>query len=364
MKALRSAPALAILITIALLVISLVAVVAHYPFGHEGAVAAVLAALLMLFVLGPRLKPGGLSLVRRAQKPAVVLLTCWLGLIGWSKVARGGPMPPPKTNPADVRVVTWNVHCGQEGGPLWKRFNWSGRKHPFQVALQGANPDILCVQEAMPEQVAFLEGVLPAHDRVGVGRDRGPSGESCAIYFNRDRFEPIGGDTFWLEEPTDVPGSGSPLDIKRICTWVRLRDRTTGRTLRVYNLHSYLTEGARQRASRLAIERITAGDPADAVIVCGDFNAPPGALSRRAFVGAGLTDSAELAGKGVGERTYHYWGIPLRRLDGILVSPGWRVANHRVLDVKPDNTFPSDHFGVLADLAFSPDGTEGSFPRQ
>jgi endonuclease/exonuclease/phosphatase family metal-dependent hydrolase len=350
MKALHSAALLpSVLTLVALLGVSVV-VVAHYPFGHEGAVAAVLTALLVLAILAPRLKPGGLPLVRRAQKPVVVALTSWLGLIGWSMLARGGPMPPPKSDAGSIRVVTWNVHCGQEGGPPWKRFNWSVRKHALETAFRGAAPDILCVQEPVEEQVRYLDGVLPDHCRVGVGRDGGSAGEFCAIYFKTDRFEPIGGDTFWLEEPTDVPGSGEPLHIKRICTWVRLRDRTTGRTLRVYNLHSYLTEGARREASRLVIDQIAAGDPSDAVIVCGDFNAPPGAASRRAFAGAGLTDSAELVGKGTGAPTYQCWGIPCRRLDGILVSPGWRVGNHLVLDVKPNNTFPSDHFGVLADL--------------
>jgi hypothetical protein len=28
------------------------------------------------------------------------------------------------------------------------------------------------------------------------------------------------------------------------------------------------------------------------------------------------------------------------------------VPHHCVVDVKPNNTFPSDHYGVLADLAF------------
>jgi endonuclease/exonuclease/phosphatase family metal-dependent hydrolase len=37
-------------------------------------------------------------------------------------------------------------------------------------------------------------------------------------------------------------------------------------------------------------------------------------------------------------------------LDGILVGPGWGVSRHAVVDVKPDGVFPSDHFGVLADL--------------
>jgi endonuclease/exonuclease/phosphatase family metal-dependent hydrolase len=280
------------------------------------------------------------------------VLACWLGLIVWSKLNPGGPMPAPKADPASIRVLTWNIHCGQEDGPFWGRFAWAERKHALQAVLRRAGPDILCVQEAREGQVVFLEQALPTHRRVGVGRDDGRSaGEFCAIYFNPDRFEFITGDTFWLQEPIDEPGGGSVLRCKRICTWVRLRDRASGRILRVYNTHSYLTEGARLPAARLIREQIAAGDPSDAVILCGDFNTAPGAPSRRLFAEAGLADSAVVAGKPAGTPTYHCYGIPLRCLDAILLSGPWQVRHHLVLDAKPDNTFPSDHFGVLADLA-------------
>jgi endonuclease/exonuclease/phosphatase family metal-dependent hydrolase len=257
----------------------------------------------------------------------------------------------PRADAASLRVLTWNVHCGRDAGPPWMRFGWPRRKLALADALRAAQADILCVQEALPEQVAYIERVLPHHDRAGVGRDGGGGGEHCAIFFLRDRFTAEGGDTFWLKEPTDVPGGRSLLRLKRICTWVRLRDRS-GRSLRVYNTHSYLTERPRRRAARLVRDRILAGDPADAVILCGDFNAPPGAASRRIFTAAGLTDSAALAGRPAHPPTFHWRGIPLRALDAILVSPAWHVRRHVVVDVKPSDTWPSDHFGVMADLAF------------
>ena len=32
--------------------------------------------------------------------------------------------------------------------------------------------------------------------------------------------------------------------MKRICTWVHLHDQVSGRTLRIYNAHQYLTKRA------------------------------------------------------------------------------------------------------------------------
>jgi endonuclease/exonuclease/phosphatase family metal-dependent hydrolase len=223
------------------------------------------------------------------------LLTLWLGLIVWSAVCPGGPGPAAKADPALIRVVTWNIHCGQDEGLPWKRFDWPGRKHALRAALDQARPDLLCVQEATPEQVAFLEEVLPGHGRAGIGQDGESGGEHCAIYFNRQRFAEIGGNTFWLEEPIDQPGASAALDAKRICTWVRLRDQATGRTVRVYNAHLYLWEAPRLTAARLIVAHIAAGDPTDAVLLTADFNASPSAPSRRLFTGTetGLEDSAE-----------------------------------------------------------------------
>ena len=279
-------------------------------------------------------------------------LACWLGLIGWSAISPGGAIPPAKSNPDAIRVLTWNILHGTASGMPWTRFGWPIRKKAIEMALAGTKPDILCVQEALEEQALFVAALLPGFRRVGVGRDDGRSaGEHCAILFDHTRFEELGSGTFWLEEPADrPPGAELRIGPKRICTWARLRDRRTGRAFRVYNTHQYLTEPARVESVRIILARIDLGDPGDAVLVAGDFNAPPDTRDRRLFEAAGLISSARLAGVSTEAPTYHFYGIRLRRLDDILVNRSWRVENQYVIDVKPENTFPSDHFGVMADL--------------
>jgi endonuclease/exonuclease/phosphatase family metal-dependent hydrolase len=356
--------ALALILTgLAILAGAGIVAIAFLPaFGYVWWTFATVAAVFVWLALGLRrqvrpdpMPPTGLQRwFRRILGAARILflgiLACWLGLIVWSAVCPSGPDPPPKSDPALIRVVTWNIHCGQDKGPPWKQFDWPARKHALRTALDKARPDILCVQEATPQQVAFLEEALPGHRRVGIGRDGDAGGEHCAIYFNRQRFEELDGNTFWLEEPIDQPRAGSALDVKRICTWVRLRD-SNGRTLRVYNTHLYLTEAPRLTAARIILAHVAAGDRADAVLLTADFNASPTVPSRRLFGEAGLADSAERAGKPAGKPTFHFfYGVAVECLDGILVDAHWRVATHLMLDVKPQNIFPSDHFAVLADL--------------
>jgi len=333
-------------------------------FGYAWWVFAAVAAILGWLVLGLRRKskpqplPGRQGwfrlILRMARLLFIFVLTLWLGLIIWSVFGPRRSDPPPKADPALIRVVTWNIHCGQNDGPPWKQFNWPLRKHALRAALDQIQPDIFCVQEATPDQVSFIEVALPGYHRVGVGRDGKTGGEHCAIYFSQQRFEELGGDTFWLEEPIDQPRPGSALDVKRICTWVRLRDRVSRRTLRVYNAHLYLTEAPRLTAVKLILADIAARDRADAVVLTADFNASPAVPSRRLFIEAGMGDSAEKAGQRSGKPTFHcFYGIGLWSIDGILADQHWRVRSHLILHMKPKNIFPSDHFGLLADLEIS-----------
>jgi len=329
-----------------LLVGCLAGIVTLPAVAHGVCPLVILAAVLAGVLLAPA-RPQW----RHARRLVAGLLGCWLVLLGWAQLSQGGPAPAAKSRPELVRVVTWNIHCGQDDGPPWQRFDWPARKQALRTALDQASPDILCVQEARPGQVAFLEQALPGHERFGVGRDDGhEQGEHCAIFFDRRRFERLDGGTFWLEEPIDTPRPGSAFGVKRICTWVRLRDRDSNRVVRLYNSHLPLTEGDRRVAAQVLLGQIAAGEPSDLVVVTADFNAPPSALSHHRLIEAGLTDSAELAGEHPGRRTFHLYGIPLRCLDGILVGPGGQVERHLCLDVKPGNLYPSDHFGLLADL--------------
>jgi endonuclease/exonuclease/phosphatase family metal-dependent hydrolase len=333
------------------------------PYGQRIWLSLVLGASLAIIIIASRtiLRKSASSVTRiRARFTGPVRLGAnvlggtligWLGLIGWSSLSAGGAMPPGKSDAQIIRVVTWNILHGTEAGLPWNKFGWPVRKGALEAVLRATAPDILCVQEALDVQVIGLASFLARHGHVGVGRDDGRSaGEYCAIFFDRRRFEQLDNGTFWLEEPTNVPPQSTLLGPKRICTWVRLRDRTIGRPLRVYNAHSYLSEKARLKASRIIIARIDAGDPADAVLVTADFNAEAHAPSRLLFENAGLESSARLAGASLHIPTYQFYGIRLSSFDDVLVNGSWQVRARQVLDAKPGNTFPSDHFGVMADL--------------
>jgi endonuclease/exonuclease/phosphatase family metal-dependent hydrolase len=170
-----------------------------------------------------------------------------------------------------VRIMTWNIRCNTPGDGIHA---WPQRRDEFLSFLLSQQPDIICIQEGLPDQVAFLKDGLRGFDMRGVGRDDGKGkGEHSAIYFERARFVSAAGGTFWLSPTPSVPGKGWDAALPRIVTWVRLVDSSTASILYVFNTHfDHIGTEARENSARLLrskIGEIAGGSP---VVVTGDFN--------------------------------------------------------------------------------------------
>jgi endonuclease/exonuclease/phosphatase family metal-dependent hydrolase len=269
-------------------------------------------------------------------------------LCGGAALAAEAPTQPP-ARPEPVRVLTWNIQYGSDQGA--DPNGWPERKVLLRKALEDERPEVLCVQEALAGQLEFLDSVLPKHSREGVGRDDGrKAGEHCAIYWDGRRFERLDGGTFWLSETPDKPGPAWGEQYNRICTWVRLKDKASGRTLRVFNLHLPLVDEAREKAAKLAAGRIKDAGGEDALIAAGDLNSGPESPAWTALEGAGLANAEKSAGRKPGTATFHRKGIPLVCLDAIFASGAWTAKEHRVVGGLLQKAYPSDHFGVAATL--------------
>ena len=265
-----------------------------------------------------------------------------------------------------MKVIDWNIQNRNTG-------DWPARKLSHEVILRRERPDLLCVQEAWIEQVEFLGGVLVGHGRAGVGRDDGRAdGEHCTIFYGRERFELLADGTFWLSDTPDRPGITWRADHNRICTWCRLRNRQGGGEFFVFNTHFPLFEEAREKSADLVVRRIEAIAGAAAVLLTGDFNCTPGSAPWSKITSTGLVsaDSASQPTFHKDKGDIHLFAIrspsapakepakrrmsPLSRcIDAILVSSHWRVDGFRLLTDAPDGLFPSDHFGLCAEVQLS-----------
>ena len=250
------------------------------------------------------------------------------------------------TDPAsEITVLTWNVLYGSEEGE--RSNNWGDRKVAFAEILKDhVNLDILCIQEALENQVRYFDHLLPFHHYIGVGRDDGRhGGEHCPIYFHNQRFELLECDTFWLSDTPDVPSLTWGNKLPRICTWARLRRINSGQVFRVFNTHFPLNGHARKKSARLIAERISVSNPNEPIVFAGDLNCGPRSRPRIILSSAGLnnTDPNNNA-------TFHFFGFGLVNLDAIMVGSRWLVKDIRIARDKAPSGYPSDHFGVIAKL--------------
>lgn len=175
-----------------------------------------------------------------------------------------------ETNP--VKLISCNLrNSGANDG----NNSWSNRREAVARLFGEEAPDLFGVQEALADQLHDLDKACPQYDRVGVGRDDGAEGgETMAIYYRRDRFDLLDSGTFWLSETPDRVSRGWDGACNRTATWVRLRDKQSGKEFYYFNTHlDHRGPIAREEGIALLVSKMQeiAGRKS-AVILGGDFN--------------------------------------------------------------------------------------------
>jgi endonuclease/exonuclease/phosphatase family metal-dependent hydrolase len=235
--------------------------------------------------------------------------------------------------------------------------SWTERRPVVRALLEREWPDVVGTQEGVHAQITDLDKDLPAYDWIGVGRDGGTSGEYMAIFYRRDRFEPVEHDHFWLSDTPRIAGSRSWGNrLPRMVTWVRLRGPKECE-LYVVNTHfDHEAQVAREKSADLLVEQIKRFDPAVPVLLLGDFNAAAGAspvYTKLTAPGAFVDTWRELDKGEPSFGTFHeFKGEPrarsTARIDWILTRGAVRALSTDILTYAQGHQYPSDHFPVVA----------------
>jgi endonuclease/exonuclease/phosphatase family metal-dependent hydrolase len=268
---------------------------------------------------------------------------------------RGGRSEP-------VAVMSFNIRYGTADDG---EDSWAYRRDLVVEVIREQAPDVLGIQEALRFQLDEIADALPEYAQIGVGRDDGgTAGEYAAILFRSARFEVAEQGTFWFSDTPAEPGSmGWGARLPRICTWVRLLDRASGRGLYVYNVHwDHESQSSRERSAELLVDRIRQRSSPAPVVVMGDFNAGEDnpamlLLTGRAGSGSyrGIRDSFRVVHPDATEvGTFHgFDGLTSgAKIDGILVSDGWEVESAAIIRTSRGGRYPSDHFPVVSTLRY------------
>ena len=268
--------------------------------------------------------------------------------------------PSRKTD--EVKVMTFNIRVDTI---LDRRHRWKKRKYMVVDTIKRNSADIIGLQEAKEKQLRLIRQGMPQYATYAVGRSNGRTrGETCAILYRKNRFILLNSDTFWFSNTPSKPGSKDWGNLwPRICSWVRLLDRTTGKAFYVYNVHlSNMSQNSRELSARMLAGKIAARKTRDPFVVMGDFNMP---LSNPA-----MRYLQNYAHQTPYPRMFDAWSSVHFREPQIGTRHGWRgrtsgpmidhipvCENTIPLDVKIDRRqyngkYPSDHFPVIAKILF------------
>lgn len=100
----------------------------------------------------------------------------------------------------DLKIMSYNIKLDY---PKEGKNSWTNRK-PFMVnQIKFYEPDVLGVQEAMPNQMKDMDSLLTDYSFVGVGRDDGKDeGEYSAIFYKKSDLEVVKSSTFCPKHQT------------------------------------------------------------------------------------------------------------------------------------------------------------------
>ena len=250
----------------------------------------------------------------------------------------------------DLKIMSYNIKLDY---PKEGKNSWTNRK-PFMVnQIKFYEPDVLGVQEAMPNQMKDMDSLLTDYSFVGVGRDDGKNeGEFSAIFYKNKELKVLQSSTFWLSQTPDKVGMGWDAVCNRVCTYALFQNTTTKKKFWVFNTHfDHVGKEARSKSAVLIMDKIkglnTEGYP---VFLTGDFNMEPNHESID-YISQTLKDSKAVSELEFGpEGTFngfHFDQPVKRRIDYIFVSEDVEVNKYAVLSDNWNMQYPSDHLPVF-----------------
>lgn len=256
-----------------------------------------------------------------------------------------------------LKVMSYNLRYASPVG----QNSWPVRRPLVKERILAHSPDLIGTQEGVYYQLKELAADLPDYEWLGLGRDGGSRGEFMAIFYKRDRFEPIEYDHYWLSDTPNVIGSTTwGNSNRRMVTWIRFKDKKADRELYFINTHfDHMIQPAREKSAELVLKEVQSLKTSAPVVLVGDFNAAAGKnkayeilVGDDRFVDA--WDVAKRKGKQV--QSFNGFRYPAAvegsRIDWILYRGPIKATEIEIDPYDKDGQYPSDHFPVIAEMVY------------
>lgn len=253
----------------------------------------------------------------------------------------------------EIRVMSCNLRCITPLDPGKK--SWFYRADLIVNNIEKENPGIIGFQEATKLQYKYMCDTLTGYDSVIEFRDKSIISEGCPIFYRTDLYELIDKGSFWLSETPDVMSKDWDAACYRICSYVILKEKASGKEFVVFNTHlDHVSDEARINGIAVVLDKIEQFGSLPAMIM-GDFNAAEGSQTYESATESFL-DAKYQTENTMESCTYEGYGASLggKAIDHLMISKtGLEVKSYKVVTDTYDGVYPSDHFQLSVVLTLS-----------
>lgn len=258
---------------------------------------------------------------------------------------------------AQLTVMTYNIRNSNANDGV---NSWKNRKQKLFDVIKQANPKVFGTQEVLKDQLKDLQQAFPEYNAYGVGRSNGRhAGEHSAVFYKRADYDLMLGGNFWLSETPGIAGSKSwDAALTRICTWVKLREKSTGNEFFVFNTHfDHKGKEARRKSAALIRSMVDSLAGLNPVLVMGDFNFTPTDTAYRIMTDnnsyrISLGDSRTDDSLSFTDCGFNVSNKNCNRIDYVFYSKGLERIGYKVHTDNDGTYYPSDHLAVSAVFNF------------
>ena len=151
--------------------------------------------------------------------------------------------------------------------------DWEFRKEYVVNHIKDQAPAVLGMQEVQKNQYEYISENLDGYETIWYSRAEDESQEGLAIAYNKDKFDLVEEDMFWLSETPDRESKGFGASYLRICVHAILKEKSSQKEISVYCAHLEVRGSKIQVAEvELIKSRMEENDKDRECIVLGDFN--------------------------------------------------------------------------------------------
>ena len=239
--------------------------------------------------------------------------------------------------------------------------DWPNRKEFLASLIKREAPALLGTQEGREPQLRELQGLIPELELIEGHRDWIEERMYPCIFVDTNRFEILESGDIWLSETPLIPGSKSfDSAFPRLCTFVKILERSSGNKFTYANCHlDHIEEATRIEQAKVLcreLQKLLSSDTP--LILSGDFNTSPNGPVRKIIDNNMINLFDPWINQELPEETsfHKFDGIDP---DGLATRIDWILhqapLKDREIYLVKDNLnvlYPSDHYFVVSHLDY------------